>query len=76
MRTIPFTDFRKDASSIINLVEHGEHVTITRHGKPVVDIIPSVKAIQSSPSWKKPGLKLDLKGESLSQAITDERKMY
>ena len=74
MRTIPFTEFRKDASSIISLVEHGEKVTITKHGKPVVDIIPSLKRSGRLPSWKKPALKLDLKGGSLTRAIIDERE--
>ena len=55
------------------LVEKGEKVTVTKHGRPIVDIIPSHKKKSWIPAWKKPGLKLDMKGDSLSQAIIDER---
>ena len=73
MRTIPFTEFRRDASNIISIVEKGEKVTVTKHGRPIVDIIPSHKKKSWIPAWKKPGLKLDMKGDSLSQTIINER---
>ena len=39
MRTIPVADFRKNASSFINEVEHGETLILIRRGKPVAEII-------------------------------------
>ena len=40
MKTISFTDFRKEASGFIAEVEHGETLTLLRRGKPVAEIVP------------------------------------
>ena len=40
MKTILVTDFRKNTSSFINEVEHGETLILIRRGKPVAEIIP------------------------------------
>ena len=74
MKSISFTDFRKNASELITEVEHGEVLHIIRHGKPVAEIIPYRNDELSSPSWKNPALRLSVKGISLSQAIIEERK--
>ncbi len=73
MKALSFTEFRQNASEFITEVENGEIIHILRHGKPVAEIIPFQKE-ESSPSWKKPALKLSLKGISLSKAIIEERK--
>jgi prevent-host-death family protein len=73
MKNISFTEFRKKASSILNDVENGEIVVVLRHGKPIAEIIPASSDI-SVPSWKKPGLKLSVKGAKLSTAILEERE--
>ena len=50
---------------IIRAVEHGEHVVITRHGKPVAQIVPAPQrrevklggmkdVIQLPPGWNAP----------------------
>ena len=42
MRTVTFTQFRRNASSLITDVEKGEIVRILRHGRPVArDLGPS-----------------------------------
>ena len=74
MKTVSFTEFRKNASELITKVEKGEIIHILRHGKPVAEITPLQSEESSSPSWKKPALKLSLKGISLSQAIIEERR--
>ena len=73
MRTIPFTEFRKHASSLFSAVEGGEIITVLRHGKPIAEISPPSKS-QELPSWKKPGLRLSVKGTELSAAILEERE--
>ena len=73
MKTTTFTDFRRKASSYIDAVERGETVAILRHGRLVADIIPH-RDESRVPAWKRPGLKLDLKGVSLSQEIIRERE--
>jgi antitoxin (DNA-binding transcriptional repressor) of toxin-antitoxin stability system len=72
MRIVSFTEFRKNASTFIDLVERGEHVDIQRHGKVVARLVPPGE--KSEPAWKRPGLKLVTKAPSLSQAILEDRK--
>jgi len=74
MKTVSFTEFRKNASELITKVEKGEIIHILRHGKPVAEITPLQSEELSTPSWKKPALKLSLNGISLSQAIIEERR--
>ena len=73
MKTIPFTDFRKNASGFINEVEHGETLILIRHGKPVAEIIPFSSGSQKIPAWKQPGTRLEIQGSDLSSAILEER---
>jgi len=76
MHTIPLSEFRANASAMIDLVEQGETVRILRHGKPVAELVP-LKAEEDAtkvPSWKKPFEPVILPpGVSLSQAVLDER---
>ena len=72
MKTVSFTDFRKNASSFLDLVEQGEEVEIQRHGKVVARLIPPVS--RKEPAWKKPGLKLITKAPSLSKAVLENRR--
>lgn len=41
MREIGTLEARNSFSSLLELVEKGEEVTITRHGKPVARLIPA-----------------------------------
>ena len=72
MKTVSFTEFRKNASNFIDLVEGGEQVQIQRHGKVVARLVPPDS--QTEPAWRKSGLKLVTKAPSLSQAIIEDRR--
>jgi prevent-host-death family protein len=78
MHTLALSEFRANASAMLDLVEQGETVRIMRHGKPVADLVP-VRAQESEeadsiPSWKRPFDPVKLPpGVSLSQAVLDER---
>ena len=74
MKTITFTDFRKKASGFIAEVEHGETLIVLRRGKPVAEVIPFSDKVDREPSWKKPGIRLKLKGSDLSSAILEDRE--
>lgn len=74
MRSITFTEFRKNASALISKVENGEIIQLIRHGKPVAEIKPVKNKGKILPSWKKPGLRLTIKGASLTEAILQERE--
>ncbi len=73
MKTVSFTEFRKHASNLFSDVENGEMLVVVRHGKPIAEIKPVAKE-SKSPSWKKPGLRLSVKGAQLSSAILKERE--
>jgi prevent-host-death family protein len=74
MKTITFTDFRKKASAFITEVEHGETLVLLRRGKPIAEIVPYSDVDRRTPSWKKPGIRLQIKGSDLSSAILEERE--
>ena len=78
MRLLPLSEFRANASAMLDLVEQGEIVRIMRHGKPIADLVPvkapELAAPDSLPSWKRPFDPVKLPpGVSLSQAVLDER---
>lgn len=73
MKTIPFTEFRKDASALFSAVEEGETIRVTRHGKPIAEILPFHNAERKISSWQKKRLRKTIKGEALSSLILSER---
>ncbi len=74
MKTISFTDFRKNASSFITEVEHGETIVLLRRGKPIAEITPFTDNSVQTPSWKRQSTRLQIKGSDLSSAILEERE--
>lgn len=73
MITTAFTEFRKKTASYFDKVENGESVIITRHGRPVAELIPTT--IDSHQvSWKKPALKMRIKGVNICKAILEDRE--
>jgi prevent-host-death family protein len=73
MKTVTFTEFRKNASRIMDLVEKGETVRVLRHGRAIARIVPAA-AGTARPSWKRSGLRLVVAGGSLSKAVLEERE--
>lgn len=73
MITTAFTEFRKKTASYFDKVENGESVIITRHGRPVAELIPATADSQQQ-SWKKPALKMRIKGVSISRSILEDRE--
>ena len=78
MHTIALSDFRANASAMIDLVEKGETVRILRHGKPVAELVPlQPQAPQKIPRWKVPIEPLKYikpPTKSGAQMIIDERE--
>lgn len=77
MHILPLSEFRANASAMLDLVERGETVRILRHGKPVAELVPvQPEVAQRLPSWKRPvaPLKVDRPdGKTLAQCIIAER---
>lgn len=78
MHTIPLSEFRANASAMIDLVERGETVRILRHGKPVAELVPlKADAPTKVPSWKRQIEPLHIvrpDGKTGAQLIIDERE--
>lgn len=72
-RTVSFTDFRKNASSILDEVEHGAVYRIVRHGRVIAEIA-APEPVPTEPAWKTKGLRLVTRGGALSDAILEDRK--
>jgi prevent-host-death family protein len=74
MKTVAFTDFREHASELFSEVEAGGRLLVLRHGKPIAEISPASEAKSDVPLWRKPGLRLVVRGHGLSDAIVEERR--
>ena len=73
MKTVTSSEFRKNASSVLDLVENGEVVQILRHGKAIAKIVPA-EGREAGPAWKRPGMRIVARGASLSKAVLEERR--
>ena len=71
MKTVTFTELRNNARHFFDLVEDGETLEITRHGKPVAVLSPTRS--QGMDRWRT-ARPLDLGGVSLSRVILDQRQ--
>lgn len=74
MKTVSFTDFRKKASRFITEVEFGETIVLLRRGRPIAEVVPFSDKNHKTPSWKKPGICLQIPGIDLASAIIEERE--
>ena len=80
MHILPLSEFRANASAMLDLVEKGETVRIMRHGKPVADLIPvrpDDQALVKVPSWKRSIEPLHIvrpDGKTGAQLIIEERE--
>jgi antitoxin (DNA-binding transcriptional repressor) of toxin-antitoxin stability system len=73
MKTLTFTEFRKNASAVMDRVKRGESIQILRHEKAIAKIIPAGRN-PSDPAWKRPGPRMVIPGASLSKAVLEERR--
>lgn len=74
MKTVTFTEFRRQASTLLTEVEQGETIIILRHSKPIAELAPFSGEADRLPAWKQPGIRLALDGADLSAAILAERE--
>jgi prevent-host-death family protein len=78
MHTLSLSEFRANASAMIDLVEQGQTVRILRHGKPVAELVPlKADAAAKVPSWKRSIEPLHIvrpDGKTGAQLIVEERE--
>lgn len=52
MHVLPLSEFRANASAMLDLVAKGQTVRIMRHGKPVADLVPvPPQELATAPSY-------------------------
>jgi len=73
METTTFSEFRRNAKRYMDLVQKGRKVRILRYGKPVAVLVPA-GGEKEILSWRKPGLRLSIKGSSLAGEVLNERE--
>lgn len=77
MHALPLSEFRANASAMLDLVEKGETVRIMRHGKPVADLVPVPPEAVEAPSYLQPFEPLRYErspSKSGAQMIIEERE--
>ncbi len=78
MQTVALSEFRANASAMIDLVEQGETVRILRHGKLVAEVSPPKLDVPVRiPHWKLPIKPLEYLRQpekSGAQMIIEERE--
>lgn len=56
MKTVSLQEATRDLEALADAVERGEVVTVTRDGKPVLDLVPHAAAEAEMPQVKKRGI--------------------
>jgi prevent-host-death family protein len=74
MVTVSLVEAKARLSELLDQVEGGEQVVITRHGKPVANISPVVKAKQPIPSMAEFRAKMPKLKETLSESLRKDRE--
>ncbi|MBN8443036.1 MAG: type II toxin-antitoxin system Phd/YefM family antitoxin [Thauera sp.] len=77
MQTISLADAKAHLSRLVELVEQGEEVTITRRGKPVVRLVAEQAMRQELPSLAELRAKQPLQTETAGdfmRALRDEAR--
>ena len=81
MRTVGAYELKTHLSELLDCVEQGESITITRHGVPVAVLGPTVdhknaRAVEAIERWKEVGKNITL-GEGLTiRQLIDEGRKY
>ena len=73
MSEINLKNARNNLSSLLNKVEHGEEIIITRHGKRVAKLVPAERQKSTFPSLKQFRAKIKIRGDKLSKTVVDLR---
>jgi prevent-host-death family protein len=79
VRTIGSFEAKNRLSELLQLVENGEEVTITRHGKPVARLVPADTAdrdkVKEAIEWlKRTRKERKLEGLTVKELINEGRK--
>lgn len=71
MISTAFTEFRKHTAAFLDKVENGDTVVITRHGRPIAEVV--APSVSNNKSWKRKAIRLNIKGACLSEILIADR---
>ena len=72
MKTVSLQEATRDLEALADAVERGEVVTVTRDGKPVLDLVPHAGPVETAKEQPKGGLDLSA-GEAYLRSKGIER---
>lgn len=73
MKQVKLSAFLEHGAALLDEVEGGETLVITRLGKPVAEVRPVEPPVAQEPAWKRPRQLLHIDGVTLSDLISAER---
>jgi len=74
MLEVNVKEARNNLSKLLDRVENGEVILISRHGKQIARLAPSKKSTESLPSLKDFRTRLQIQGRSLSETVIELRE--
>lgn len=72
MKSVNIRELTHHFSSYLKVVKRGERVVVMERSLPVADIVPHNENL-TSPGWKRPIQKIQVKGESFSETTIRSR---
>lgn len=74
MQEVNVKEARSNFSRLLEMVEHGKEIVVTRHGKKVARLVPSEDQDSVLPSLKEFRNSLKISGEPLSSVVLSNRE--
>ena len=74
MLEVNVKEVRRNLSELLDKVENGEVILISRHGKQIARLTPSKRSTESLPSLKDFRARLQIQGRSLSETVIELRE--
>lgn len=73
MKTVNIRELTHHFAAYLNAVKKGERIVVMERNSPVAELIPHNKNI-SQPGWKRPIVKIKVKGPSFSDTVSRMRQ--
>ncbi|MBI3615111.1 MAG: hypothetical protein HY211_01205 [Candidatus Omnitrophica bacterium] len=72
MRPVNIRELTHHFSSYLKVVKRGERIVVMERSSPVADLVPHNENL-TSPGWKRPIQKIQVKGETFSETTIRSR---
>lgn len=73
MKKIPVNEIREHLSKYLSEAERGEQIIITKHSRPVAQLLPVTQEKSELPDLQEFRNSIKIKGKPMSEVVTDER---